>query len=283
MIESIVLDLLLMLIVFLMMAIGAYRGGMREAFSAGGLLLGVLVATEWLETWGGWLARNTSLSDGGARFLVAVTTLTLVTLAVGYGVGSAFNYHPGPGGRLFGVVLAGGEALIAMSYVLTWLRVYLFDAAEPDVIQSTFLARLLDGDAGLVLLVVSAATILAAILGSVVRERDNDSVRESGMAPVVYTPVRQPYRERHADYPEKVEPVDQAGMHRTSPIRVRASQQWEDTSGTMPSRSDRSWSNTWPRDSPGIKPDGKSRSSSDVTRARARHLRDEDGSTDKQD
>ncbi|CAN5625772.1 hypothetical protein BH24CHL1_BH24CHL1_15740 [soil metagenome] len=278
MIESIVLDILLMLIVFLMMAIGAYRGGMREAFSAGGLLLGVLVATEWLETWGGWLARNTSLSDGGARFLVAVTTMTLFTMAIGYGVGSSFNYHPGPGGRLFGIVLAGGAALVAMSYVLTWLRVYLFDGDEPAVIEGTFLARFLEGDAGLVLLLVSGAIVGAAILGSIVRERDSDSMSDSGPAPVVAAPMRQTYRERHADFPEKVEPVAETASHRTAPVRVRASQQWEDTSGTIPSRNDRTWSNTWPSDSPGIKPDdGKPKPLGDVRRARERQRRDGEG------
>lgn len=278
MIESIVLDILLMLIVFLMMAIGAYRGGMREAFSAGGLLLGVLVATEWLEPWGRWLARNTSLSDGGARFLAAVVTMTLFTVVVGYAVGSAFNYHPGPGGRLFGIVLAGGAGLVAMSYVLTWLRVYLFDDDEPEVIGNTFLARFLDGDAGLVLLVVSGATIVAAILGSIVRERDSDSVSDPGPSSVVPAPTRQSYRERRADFPEKVEPMAEMASHRTAPVRVRESQQWQDTSGTIPARNDRSWSNTWPSDSPGLKPDdSKSRPTGDVRRARERHRRDGEG------
>lgn len=281
MIESIVLDILLVLIVLLLMAIGAYRGGLREAFSAGGLLLGVLLANEWLDTWGGWFARNTNLSDGGARFLVAVTVMTAVTIAVGYGVGSTFNYHPGPGGRLFGMVLGFGIALVAMSYVITWLRLYLFDGDGPDVVTSTFLARFLDGDAGVVLLLVSIATLGSALIGSIVRERD-DAGSEVGQARSMPVPTpRRHLRDQRPDFPEKVEPITNRPTDRTAPIRVREAQQWQDRSGGMPLGKDRLWSNTWPSDSPGVKPETSNRPAGDVRQARERRQREGDGSSDR--
>lgn len=279
MIESIVLDILLVLVMFLMMAIGAYRGGLREAFSAAGLILGVLIATEWLDSWGGWLARNTSLSEGGARFLIAVITMLVVTIAVGYGVGSSFNYHPGPGGRMFGSVLAAGFTLVAISYVLTWLRVFLFDEQVPEVVQNTYIARFLDGDAGFVLLAVSCIVVVSALFGSFARERDDDSASDAvGTSTPVTSSYRPPSRSG-SDFPEKVEPASGETKQRTAPIRVREAQHWEDRSGSMPSRKDRLWSNTWPSDAPGIKSELPARSKSDVRQARERHRRDGDGPT----
>ena len=109
MLESVFLDILLILIVLLMTSIGAYRGGLREAFSAAGVVLGVLLATEWASTWGGWVARNTSLTEAGAEFTIGVALLILTTMLVGYGVGTSFNYHPGPGGRMYGAVLGAAK------------------------------------------------------------------------------------------------------------------------------------------------------------------------------
>lgn len=269
MIESIFLDILLILIVLLMMAIGAYRGGMREAYSAAGVLLGVLLAREWAESWGGWLERNTSLTEGGARFSVSVALLVIATGAVGYGVGLAFNYHPGPGGRMFGAALGGGAALVAVSYVLSWLRVDLFDGEEPDVVRDTFFARLLDGDAGLVLLMVSGLLIISALFGFFVREREDETV---GTA--VSTHPR-----TTASVPDKLEPPAER-THPSVPVQVHPTRQWDDRAGSIPSATDRQWSNTWPSDAPGIPRDeGPSRSSQvQQARERLRSQRRTDGS-----
>ena len=77
-------------IVVLMTAIGIYRGGMREAFSAAGLAFGVLLALEWGSRWGDWLGDNTNLSMGGARFTVSVVLMVLgVVVAVDFATVSA--------------------------------------------------------------------------------------------------------------------------------------------------------------------------------------------------
>lgn len=241
MIESIFLDLMLALIVVLMTAIGIYRGGMREAFSAAGLSFGVLLALEWAGRWGDWLGQNTNLSEGGARFVVSVLLMVLGTGLVGYGVGSSFNYHPGPGGRMFGAVLGAGSALVGIAYVLTWLRNELFDGRQPDVIDGTWFARRLDGDAGTMLLVIGSAIVAAALFASFVRERDEGESETASTAPMS-RPVR---------VPEKLEPsVNEPSP--SAPVRVRPARQWEDRAGTMPERTDREWSNTWPADAPGV-------------------------------
>ena len=278
MIESIFLDILLVLVVLLMMAIGAYRGGLREAFSAAGVVLGILLAIEWSGSWGGWLARNTSLSEGGARFSVSVFLLFVATAAVGYGVGASFNYHPGPGGRMFGVVLGGGSALVAIAYVVTWVRADLFDGDEPDVLRDTYLARFLDGDAGLVLLLISGVIVIGALFGSVVLERDDDRVDAASVT--VSTPGTRFSGTSSSRVPDKVEPTDEP-RHPSSPVQVRPTKQWEDRAGSMPPRTDRQWSNTWPSDAPGIPQEERSERSGQVQQARNRRRaqRDTDGST----
>ena len=266
MIESIFLDILLVLIVVLMMAIGAYRGGMREALSAAGVVLGVLLALEWSTPWGGWIGDNTNLSDGGGQFMVSVALLVLATLSVGYGVGASFNYHPGPGGRMFGAALGAGSAVIAISYVMTWVRLYLFDGDETQVLQDTYIARFLDGDAGLALLLVSGVIIVGALFGSLVRERDDDDA-ESSQMPTVSIP--RPARRVESTVPDKVEPPRDSHQP-TSPIQVRPGRQWEDRAGSMPQLADRQWSNTWPSDAPGMPEEDRPVRSGQVQQARNR-------------
>lgn len=274
MIESIFLDVLLVLIMVLMMAIGAYRGGMREAFSAAGVVLGVLLAQEWAGPWGGWIGDNTNLSDGGGQFAVSVTLLLLATLSVGYGVGASFNYHPGPGGRMFGIALAAGSAATAISYVLTWLSEQIFDGDEPQVLQDTYIARFLDGDAGLVLLVVSGVIIAGSLFGSLVRESDGDEA-EPHQVTTMSIP-RQSHR-TESYVPDKVEPPADTRQP-TSPITVRPTRQWEDRAGSMPERADRQWSNTWPSDAPGVPQEDRPARSGQVQQARNRRRnQSEDG------
>jgi hypothetical protein len=266
MIESIFLDFLLVLIVLLMMAIGAWRGGMREAFSAAGVALGALIAREWSGTWGEWIAANTNLSEGGARFTIAVATLVVTAAAVGYGVGGAFNYHPGPGGRMFGLLLGAGSALVAIAYILTWVRTDLFDGDEPEVLRDTWLAAWLDGGAGTVLLAVSALIVGGALFGSFVRERE-DEERESLAAPVVTHRPRAVGPTLPA--PDKVErPTQEA--HPTAPVQVRPTRHWEDRAGSVPAKADRQWSNTWPSDAPGVPQDERPARVGEVQQARDR-------------
>ncbi|MDQ4044813.1 MAG: CvpA family protein [Chloroflexota bacterium] len=258
MIESILLDILLVLVLVLLASIGAYRGGLREAFSAAGVVLGALLASEWDDRWGEWLSENTSLSDGGARFLVSVGLLVVSTALVGYGVGASFNYHPGPGGRMFGAALGVASALVAVAYVLTWLREDLFGGDEPEVVAESVLARLLDNGAGTILLVASAGVIFGAIFGSFVRERDDD---------VVEMPHTRSFAAVNA--PDKIEPV-QTARHSSAPVRVQQSRRWDDRAGEVPATADRQWSNTWPSDAPGIRQEERAPRQSEVQQARER-------------
>ncbi|CAN0510750.1 unnamed protein product, partial [Phaeothamnion confervicola] len=105
MIQSIVLDGLIVLIILMIAAIGYNRGGMRELCTAAGLLFGSRLADAWAPRWGAWVADRADLSDGAGTFIVYVAALTVVTLVCGYGAALAFFSRPGPGGRLYGAAL----------------------------------------------------------------------------------------------------------------------------------------------------------------------------------
>jgi uncharacterized membrane protein required for colicin V production len=274
MLESAFLDILLLLIVLLMTSIGAYRGGLREAFSAAGVVLGVLLATEWAPTWGGWVTRNTSLTEAGAEFTIGVALLLLATVLVGYGVGTSFNYHPGPGGRMYGAVLGAASAIVAIAYVLTWLRDTLFSGDEPDVLRETWVARWLDGGAGTVLLIVSGALLAATLFGSFVRERDDEAM-DAGQQEFAAS-SRRPNPVLGPSAPDKVEPA--AGVTQVSvPVQVRPQRQWDDRAGEMPSRAGRQWSNTWPSDAPGIPEEERPSRAGQVQQARERRRSQQGG------
>lgn len=269
MIESILLDTLLIVVLLLITAVGAYRGGMREAFSAAGVLLGILLAQEWSRQWGDWIGRNTSLSEGGGQFAVSMALLLVSGTGVGYGVSAAFNYHPGPGGRIFGIVIAAGTGLVTISYILTWLRTLLFDGTEPEVVSGTYLARFLDGDAGLILLGTSAAIVGAALFGSIVKEQDDGPVAEGHLT---LRPSGFRGSEVASPAPDKVERVPDR-RHRSAPVHVQPPQQWDDRAGEMPPRGGRLWSKTWPSDAPGVPADKPVSRNSDVRQARDRRGR----------
>ncbi len=266
MIESILLDLLLILTLILLAAIGAYRGGLREAFSAAGVAVGALIAIEWTGHWGGWLADSTNLSDGGARFAVSVSCLVIVTALVGYGVGGTFNYHPGAGGRMFGFLLGIGGGLVAISYVLTWIREELYSGDEPDIIREAYVARYLDGDAGSMLLLVAGTVVIGALLGSMVRERDDDLA-----AGQEWTGVQAgtPSQRIASDTIDKVE-SPAVERHLTTPVQVQPRRTWDDRSGNLPQQADRQWSTTWPSDAPGVPPEERPSRVGEVQQARER-------------
>ena len=127
MIESLVLDLLLILILLLLVPIGMYRGGLREVCSAAGVLLGLLVATQWSARWGDWLADLTGIDVGVSQFVVALGTMVIFGGLIGYGAAASFAYAPGPGGRLYGGLIALLTGVIFLGALIQFVALYLYD------------------------------------------------------------------------------------------------------------------------------------------------------------
>jgi len=251
MLEALALDSLLILILLLLFPIGLYRGGLREVCSAAGVLLGLIVAQQWADRWGIWVAETTGIDDGVSRFMVAVAVLVLFAGLIGYAAASAFTYAPGPGGRLYGGLIALVTGVLFLGALIQFVATYLYDGVYPDLIRRGFVARTLSVGFDWVLLAVSAVVLLATILGMIVRERETDEVlievpRDSTAAirrPAV-VPAMAP--EPVTLDPARAEPGKEESIASTATVKIREVRHWEEP--TPPTMEDlqSGWSRTWP-------------------------------------
>ncbi len=251
MLETLALDSLLILILLLLIPIGLYRGGFREVCSAAGVLLGLLVAQQWAERWGQWVADTSGIDDGVSRFMVAVAVLVLFGGSIGYAAASAFTYSPSPGGRLFGGLLALATGVLFLGALIQFVATYLYDGVYPDLIRRGFVSRALSIGFDWVLLGVSATVLLAIVLGMIVRERETDdlvidvprepaaTIRRPAVVPAMAPePV-------NLD-PARSEPGAAAHTEGTATVRIKEVRHWEEA--TPPTMHDlqSGWSRTWP-------------------------------------
>lgn len=252
MVQSIVLDALLLLILMLLIPLGFYRGGVREVCSAAGLLLGLLIANEWAERWGSWVASQADVRTGVCQFVVAVTVLTVTTAVVGYGSGAGFSSRPGPGGRMYGGLIALLTGAVFLGSVINFVARFLTDSQYPDLVEDAYLARALSIGLDWVLLGVSLVVVLATVFGMVVRERDTDefdipvTYQVPAAAPTAAVARQAAPRE---PAPDKIEPV--AGpevpvRERTAAVTVKEVRHWEEPPPPRPSDLATSWHRTWP-------------------------------------
>ena len=252
MVQSIVLDGLLLLILMLLLPLGFFRGGMREVCSAAGLLLALLIADEWADRWGRWIADRVDVRSGIAQFVVAVAVLTIVTAVVGYGAGAGFSYRPGPGGRIYGGLIALLIGALFLGSVMNFVSRFLTDGTHPAVIEDAYLARALSVGIDWVLLGVGLIVVLATILGMIVRERDADEhelrVPYQVQVPPPSGPVRRQGAARQVTL-DKVEPVASVDVpvhERTAAVTVKQVRHWEEPPPPNPSDLASNWHRTWP-------------------------------------
>lgn len=255
---SLLLDALLLLILILAIPVGAYRGGIREGFTAAGILLGAQLATEWAVPWGDFIGAHSALATDASRFLVALLLLLLATVIIGYGSSIAFTYHPGPGGRLFGGILGLLNGVLFVGFVIDFVIVFLFRDSEPDVIRHGYLSRGLSVGTGTILLIGCAIVIGAMLFGMLVRERDADQFPAFQSAPSTRSRNRsdhaaaQPASTLSAERaPNGETPARQEGE--PVPVQIREIRHWEEPESkpVPPQLPESQWSQTWPRSSMG--------------------------------
>lgn len=252
MIETLALDSLLILILALLIPIGLYRGGLREVCSAAGVLLGLIVAQQWSDRWGRWVADVTGIDDGVSRFVVAVSVLVLFAGLIGYAAASTFAYAPGPGGRLYGGLIAFLNGVLFLGAVIQFVATYLYDGVYPDLIRRGFVSRSLSVGFDWVLLIVSIVVVIATVLGMIVRERDTDDMGvDLPRAPAV-TARRPAVAPAMAPEPVNLAPAGGSAVQEepapTATVKIREVRHWEEQ--TPPTLSDlqSGWSRTWPSD-----------------------------------
>ncbi len=213
--SPLLLDGLLLLVVLLFIPIGLWRGGVREAVVAGGILLGGELAAAWARPWGDDLANQLDLRPQVARFVVAVAALLGTTLCIGYLGGGALRLGaPGLLGRMAGGLLAGVNGLLLLGYGLGFLDQYVLERRSVPMLSDGFVAKFLLHQFGWLLLLLIAIilpVILMAAVSQVARGEHVDEPVEavSGDVAMVAGSVMRPrpVRVPHSADAGKVEPV----------------------------------------------------------------------------
>jgi hypothetical protein len=259
MLEALLLDFLIVVAILLLVPLGALRGGLREVCSAAGLLLGILIGEQWALRWGNWVAATFTTSESGSAFVVAAVTAILVMIVVGYGASSAFNYHPGPGGRMYGAVIAAINGIVLAGYLINGVAFYINNGSYPDVVEDGWVSRGLSAGFDWVMLGAAVLVVLLSLLGAVVREREpSDQVwaQAPGTSAVV---VRRPSKSpaMATGDSEKLEPgVVDAGSESVqgeqyAPVKIREVRHWEEPQPENPPDTITGWQKTWPKSATG--------------------------------
>lgn len=254
MMQPLLLDALLFLVIVLLIPIGVHRGGLREACTAAGLLLGMHLVDEWAATWGGWLSDLTGIVPNVMTFIVAILVLLLTTAFVGYGATAAFASTPGAGGRMYGAILAFLIGAVFLGSVITYVDRYLYEGETPDIVRDGYISRALSFGIGWILLIAALVIVLTTLFGMIVRERDSDEF----VMPIARAPVAAPSA-RVAESPpakeaEKIEPVvpdprkvASEDIQRTAPIKIREVRHWDEQQSLETPPSGSRWNQTWPQ------------------------------------
>jgi hypothetical protein len=259
MVEALLLDFLIVVAILLLVPLGALRGGMREVCSAAGLLLGILIGEQWAQRWGSWIAETFTTSATGSAFVVAAVTAILIMIVVGYGASSAFNYHPGPGGRMYGAVIAAINGTVLAGYLINGVALYINDGSYPDVVKDGWVSRGLSAGFDWVILGAAVLVVLLSLLGAVVREREPaDQVwAQTPGGPTVV--VRRPSKTQSpvTGESEKIEPVGMDPAHEPvqgeqyAPVKIREVRHWEEDQTQAAPDTITGWQKTWPKSATG--------------------------------
>lgn len=255
-----VLDFLLIVIVLMMVPIGFFRGGLRELSVSAGLMLGILMAQAWTDRWSGLVQRLFGMGEGSSRFLTSILICFGITALFGYGASAAFNYRPGPGGRLYGAFLALFNALVALGFLLTQWATFLEPDQPENSVTDGFVSRLLIERMDVILLIATIGIGLATIFGMFVRER-GDVIPMMPANQPLYRPVTdvKPYMDAGDDRESKDRPEANA-----APVRIREVRHWEDEAENPkpdPTRYGTGWRQTWPDSDGPSRPTRKSATS----------------------
>lgn len=166
---DLLLDVLLGLIVLLFVPFGVRRGVAKEAMVSAGVLLGAVVADRWADRGGDELAGRFSFSVDTARFVVAVASLAVGAVVLGYGGGAALGrLRQGVLARLAGGLLAALNGALILAYVLAFIQRFLRPGRDVGAIDDGVVGRFLLREFDRFLLAAAAALAVAVVLGLIV-------------------------------------------------------------------------------------------------------------------
>jgi hypothetical protein len=179
---GLLLDGLLLLVVAFYVPIGAWRGGISEAFLGGAILLGAATADAWAPAWGDELAELSGSGAATCRFLVAVVLLALVGGGLGYGAGALANRRPATlESRAAGGALGLVNALLILSFLVSFLTTFFNEGRAIKTVEAAWFAEALVERQGWLLILACGLATCLVVASRVVARFDDDLVeREAG-------------------------------------------------------------------------------------------------------
>jgi hypothetical protein len=254
MLEAVLLDSLLGIAILLLIPLGSFRGGLREVCSSAGLLLGILLSQQWAVRWGNAIGDLLNVDDNAAQFTIAVVIVIVTTIVVGYGASSSFNYHPGPGGKMFGAVIAIVNGVVLAGFLINSVADYINDGEYPQVVADGQISRALSSGFDWVLLGAAIVVALLSVLGMVVRERE--SAEHAWGSANDRNDVRQilptkPYMTPESEKIEVPPPAADPNGPEFAPVKIREVRHWEEPQPDKRTDTITGWQQTWPKSATG--------------------------------
>jgi hypothetical protein len=254
MLEAVLLDSLLGIAILLLIPLGSFRGGLREVCSSAGLLLGILLSQQWAVRWGNTIGDLLNVDDNAAQFTTAVVTVIVTTMVVGYGASSSFNYHPGPGGKMFGAAIAVINGVVLSGFLINAVADHMNDGEYPQVVSDGQISRALSSGFDWVLLGAAITVALLSVLGMVVRERE--SADQPWASANARTDVRQvlptkPYMTPESEKIEVPPPAADPNSPEFVPVKIREVRHWEEQQPEKRTDTITGWQQTWPKSATG--------------------------------
>lgn len=222
------LDILLGLVILLFVPFGIRRGAAKEAMVSAGILLGATLAARFGEPWGQDLSMRTGLDVGAATFAVSTAILFACTFLLGYGGGAALGkIRAGTLSRLAGGLLAAFNAALLLSYLLSWIDVYL---GQERALDQGLVSHALVAETDRLLLAATCVLLALIVLGWIVNAvRSRRQPRQSSAAVAAMPPRQRPVRVPYDNDSGKQEPTSEAlapsgrfaqDLDATSPLSV---------------------------------------------------------------
>jgi uncharacterized membrane protein required for colicin V production len=166
----ILFDALLVCMLLLIVPIGFWRGGIREALVGGSVLAGALLANTFAESWGAKASDLLGVGPSTGRILIAQLLLWGTTVILGYGGGAVVRMGAATLlTRLSGAILSLFNGLLLISFSLSFINQFATSIGSPSSFREAYVARVLAGGSLEIVFLAVLLVALGVIAGLVAR------------------------------------------------------------------------------------------------------------------